>query len=147
MDETPVIIVTGASRGLGFSVAEWLSVCGAKVCLVARNKKTLHAAAEKLAQMGGTTLAVRPGVVDTDMQALLREQGPKAMPSDTASYYRKLKEERQLEDPRVPARSIAWLALRAPAEWSGRFLDYDDPRVAGPAKAFFGKNSLDPGPQ
>jgi hypothetical protein len=48
-----------------------------------------------------------------------------------------LKEEGRLEDPRAPAQSIAWLALKAPSTWSGQFLDYDDPKVTGPAKTFF----------
>jgi len=38
----------------------------------------------------------------------------------------------------VPARTIAWLALYAPHELSGTFLDYDDPRISGTAPALFG---------
>jgi hypothetical protein len=53
------------------------------------------------------------------------------------NHYRMLKEEGRLEDPRAPAQSIAWLALKAPSTWSGQFLDYDDPKVTGPAKTFF----------
>ena len=86
---------------------------------------------------GVTSVAVRPGVVDTDMQVLLRREGPRAMPPDQASYYERLKTEGLLENPDVPGRSIAWLALQAPSGWSGQFLDYDDPRVAGSATAFF----------
>lgn len=258
MEQTPVVIVTGASRGLGASVARWLGRAGTSVCLVARNQERLSAVAEEVEHHGGrplavsadvavweqclrvvsetvrrfgrvhavvnnagifeplapivqadpaawlynievnllgpfhmtkaalgylrkqhgrvvnvssgaarhpilggsaycaskaglthftavlaaeeptvTSLAVRPGVVDTDMQGLLRTEGPKAMPPDQASYYQKLKAEGLLENPDVPARSIAWLALNAPVLWSGRFMNYDDPEVAGPAKDFF----------
>ena len=266
MERTPVVIVTGASRGLGASVAQWLGRAGAGVCLVARNEEKLAAVAEKVKNHGGvplevpadvalwepclgvvnqtlrrfgridalvnnaglfepiariaqadpadwlyniqvnllgpfylvkaalehlrkhgghvvnvssgaarhpihggsaycaakaalthftavlaaeepavTAVAVRPGVVDTDMQVLLRREAPKAMPPEEACYYERIKTEGLLENPDVPARSIAWLALNAPASWSGRFLDYDDPRVAGPAGDFFSLSGSTPG--
>jgi len=86
-----------------------------------------------------TALAVRPGVVDTDMQTFLREEGSRAMPSDQADYYRLIKDRGELEPAEIPARSIAWLALYGPREFSGRFLDYDDPRIYEPALAVFGE--------
>jgi len=76
-----------------------------------------------------TALAVRPGVVDTDMQAELRNQKEGGMPADQVAYYRGLKSEGRLEPPDVPARAIAWLALQAPREWSGRFVSYDDRQI------------------
>ena len=78
---------------------------------------------------GVTSVAVRPGVVDTPMQTRLRAAAPSAMPKDQADYYRKIKIEGELEPPEVPGRSIAWLALHAPREWSGRFMSYDDPEI------------------
>jgi NAD(P)-dependent dehydrogenase (short-subunit alcohol dehydrogenase family) len=86
-----------------------------------------------------TALAVRPGVVDTDMQAFLRSEGPRTMPHDQAAYYRQLKDRGELEPPEIPARSIAWLALYAPPEFSGMFLVYDDPRIRGAALEVFGE--------
>ena len=88
-----------------------------------------------------TAVAVRPGVVDTDMQALIRREGPAAMPAEEAAFYRRLKTEGRLEPPDNPARSIAWLALRAPSAWSGKFLDYDAPELRRPALDFFGESS------
>jgi len=85
-------------------------------------------------------LAVRPGVVDTDMQTFLREEGSRAMPSDQADYYQQLKKRGELEPAELPARSIAWLALYAPREFSGRFLDYDDDRISTPALEVFGES-------
>lgn len=76
-----------------------------------------------------TTLALRPGVVDTAMQAQIREQGVAAMNPEKADYFQRLKSEGQLLDPAVPARKIAWLALEAPPALSGVFLDYDDPQI------------------
>ena len=84
-----------------------------------------------------TTVAVRPGVVDTPMQALLRREGPDKMPAEQAAYYRNLKTDGRLEPPEIPARVIAWLALQAPHSLSGRFVSYDDPRIAEPAAALF----------
>ena len=85
-----------------------------------------------------TALTVRPGVVDTDMQAILRNEADNAMPVEQIAYYRQLKERGELEPPQIPARAIAWLALHAPREFSGRFLDYDDPRISRPAAQVFG---------
>ncbi len=91
-------------------------------------------------ESGLTALTVRPGVVDTDMQTFIREEGPRAMPADQADYYRQLKDRGQLEPAVIPARSIAWLALYAPREFSGRFLDFDDPRISSPALEMFGES-------
>ena len=85
-----------------------------------------------------TALTVRPGVVDTDMQAILRNEGDNAMPVEQIAYYRQLKERGELEPPQIPARAISWLALSAPREFSGQFLDYDDPRISRPAAQVFG---------
>lgn len=79
-----------------------------------------------------TSVAVRPGVVDTPMQTTLRETAPSVMPRELANYYQDLKASGNLEPPEVPGRSIAWLALHAPADWSGRFLNYDDPDILPP---------------
>ena len=88
-----------------------------------------------------TVLAVRPGVIDTEMQKTLRNLGAKTMPSQQARYYRQLKEKGELEPPDVPARSIAWLALHAPQRMSGQFLSYDDPAIRNPAQGFFGESA------
>jgi NAD(P)-dependent dehydrogenase (short-subunit alcohol dehydrogenase family) len=129
MPDKPVIIVTGASRGLGAAISCWLGKAGAAVTLIARSE-------EKLAQIA--TEVKRLGVVDTDMQAYIRDQGPKAMSTDQIAYYIDLKERGDLEPPEIPGRSIAWLALHAPLHFSGQFLDYDDPRIDQPALEFFG---------
>jgi NAD(P)-dependent dehydrogenase (short-subunit alcohol dehydrogenase family) len=50
-----VAIVTGASRGIGFAVAERLVAEGARVCLTARNPEGLAVAVERL---GGTSRAI-----------------------------------------------------------------------------------------
>jgi hypothetical protein len=77
--DKPVVIVTGASRGLGAAVARWLGA----------------------------------------MKVNLKKTGA-------------------LEPPEIPGRSIAWLALHAPAAMSGEFRSYDDPDIMAPAKAMLG---------
>ncbi|MEA3231757.1 MAG: SDR family NAD(P)-dependent oxidoreductase [Thermodesulfobacteriota bacterium] len=84
-----------------------------------------------------TAVAIRPGVVDTRMQKILREEGRQVMPSKWTDYYRNLKAEEKLEPPEVPGRVIAWLALNAPNDLTGQFLSYDDPGIAQPAVDFF----------
>jgi NAD(P)-dependent dehydrogenase (short-subunit alcohol dehydrogenase family) len=76
-----------------------------------------------------TTVALRPGVVDTAMQALIRAEGAKAMNPEKCAAFQELKATGQLLDPAVPAGKIAWLALHAPSALSGAFLDFDDPRL------------------
>ncbi len=87
-----------------------------------------------------TSVAVRPGVVDTEMQAMIRREGSKAMSPEQMTYYQSLKSGGHLEPPFIPARSIAWLSLHAPHEWSGKFLNYDDPRIVQPSLAVFGQH-------
>jgi NAD(P)-dependent dehydrogenase (short-subunit alcohol dehydrogenase family) len=83
------------------------------------------------------SLALRPGVVDTRMQELIRTRGRGVMPPKILNYFNELKTGEKLEDPSVPARSIAWLALEAPFTWSGEFLDYDRPDIREAARTYF----------
>ena len=85
-----------------------------------------------------TVMAIRPGVVDTRMQDQIRREGPGIMSAEQVSYYQELKTRGELEAPEVPGRSSAWLALHGPREFSGQFLDYDDPRICRPAQDVFG---------
>ena len=86
-----------------------------------------------------TAISMRPGVVDTEMQALIRREGVQDMPPEQMAYYQGLKSEGELEPPSVPGRSIAWLSLHAPRNWSGDFLNYDDPQIMEPSVALFGE--------
>ncbi len=109
----------------------WSAYCAAKAGL------THFTAVLALEEPAVTALAVRPGVVDTQMQRLIRHDGHRHMMPDKVAFFQQLKDTGQLEPPDIPARSIAWLALRAPHGWTGRFLDYDQAEIAGPAEAFF----------
>jgi len=116
-------VVNVSSGAANLALENISAYCTAKAAL---NHFTRVLAAEESAL---TVLTVRPGVVDTAMQTYIRREGSKAMPTEQAAYYQQLKDQGQLEAPETPARSIAWLALHAPLDWSGRFLNYDDPDI------------------
>jgi NAD(P)-dependent dehydrogenase (short-subunit alcohol dehydrogenase family) len=126
-------IVNVSSGAANIAIANASAYCAAKAAL---NHFTRVLAEEEPAV---TAVAMRPGVVDTDMQALIRKEGPKVMSPEQIAYYQDLKDRGKLEAPGTPGRSIAWLALHAPPEFSGRFFDYDDPRISKPALAAFGE--------
>jgi NAD(P)-dependent dehydrogenase (short-subunit alcohol dehydrogenase family) len=48
-----VAIITGASRGIGFAIAEAFAMAGAKVVLASRKQEALDQAAEKIRSQGG----------------------------------------------------------------------------------------------
>jgi NAD(P)-dependent dehydrogenase (short-subunit alcohol dehydrogenase family) len=76
-----------------------------------------------------TALAVRPGKVDTDMQAFIRRTGLSGMPPDLHRKFIDFYERGQLLPPEKVGRAIAWMALYAPHEWSGEFIEWNDPRL------------------
>jgi NAD(P)-dependent dehydrogenase (short-subunit alcohol dehydrogenase family) len=125
-------IVNVSSGAATMALATVSAYCTGKAAL---NHFTRVLAAEEPAV---TALTVRPGVVDTDMQAVLRNETDNAMPAEQIAYYQQLKERGELEPPQIPARAIAWLALHAQPEFSGQFWDYDDPRISKPAVQVFG---------
>jgi NAD(P)-dependent dehydrogenase (short-subunit alcohol dehydrogenase family) len=76
-----------------------------------------------------TAIAVRPGVVDTPMQTLVRAEGQTGMPQEVHKAFVRYHEKGELLPPEVPGHTIAVLALHAPNEWSGEFLSWDEDRV------------------
>ena len=126
--------VINVSSGAAHHVIEAASAyCAAKAGL---NQLTSVLAAEEPAI---TAIAMRPGVVDTPMQEVLRKEGPRVMPSRQAAFYLNLKAQGMLVSPKVPGRVVAWLALHAPRKWSGRFISYDDQEVVSASDLFFEK--------
>lgn len=117
-------IVNISSGAAQKAIAGWSAYCVAKAALTHFTR--LLAAEEP----GITSVALRPGVVDTAMQALIRRAGPAVMTAAKSTYFQALKDRGELLDVDVPARAAAWLALSAPAALSGMFVDYDDPRLA-----------------
>ena len=87
-----------------------------------------------------TSVTVQPGVADTKMQEQIRAEGPNVMNKENTAFFQSLKDEGKLEPPHIPARSIAWLALKAPKEMSGKCVEYDTPEIAESALDLFGEN-------
>lgn len=133
--ETAGRIVNISSGAATKAIRGWSAYCVTKAGL---NRLTAVVAVEEPLI---TVTSLRPGVVDTDMQALIRREGPGVMDPDKVAYFETLKQDGRLEPPWLPARSAAWLALEAPNPWSGRFVEYDDPEVTQPAEKLLG-----PGP-
>ena len=61
-----VVIVTGASKGLGVSMAKVCAAEGAKVVIAARSTDLLGVVAEDITKAGGTALPVRCDMADLD---------------------------------------------------------------------------------
>lgn len=116
------------------TIPGWSAYCVAKAGLLQMGRMV---AAEV---PGVVSVSLRPGVVDTEMQACIRREGPQGMPPELVDHFCELKAQGKLEPPEVPARSAAWLALHAPADWSGEFLQYDDERIVGPARELLGES-------
>ena len=125
-------IINVSSGAATISIENASAYCAAKAALN-HFSRVLAAEEPRL-----TVVAVRPGVVDTRMQDTIRQKGAGVMPAEQLAYYQNLKASGQLEKPEVPGRSLAWLALHAPVEFSGQFLNYDDPSISQPALAVFG---------
>lgn len=67
MTDGPVIILTGASRGIGAATARCLGRVGAAVSLVARSETDLEETADAVARGGGDALSLVADVADPDL--------------------------------------------------------------------------------
>lgn len=74
-------------------------------------------------------IAVRPGMVDTPMQAEIRAKGEVSMDEATYNRFVNAHTQGRLLPPELPGRATAVMALHAPAGWSGEFINWDDERV------------------
>ena len=86
-----------------------------------------------------TALAVAPGIIDTEMQALIRERGKGTMQEADYQRFVGLHERGELRSPDIPGRALAVLALHAPHEWSGEFVTWDEARVTELVQQHTGK--------
>jgi NAD(P)-dependent dehydrogenase (short-subunit alcohol dehydrogenase family) len=68
-----MIIITGASRGIGAALARSMTAAGHKVCLVSRNRLKLDQVADRCNQLAGGKLAYSLPFDLTDLPELERE--------------------------------------------------------------------------
>ena len=116
-------VIHVSSGAATYAIAGWSAYCTTKGGL---NQLSRALAIEEDLV---TSLAVRPGVVDTEMQALIRTLGAEGMPEEAHERFLRLKETGELLPPAVPGGTLAVLALYAPREWDGDFLSWDEERV------------------
>ena len=69
-----VVVVTGASKGIGKAIASAFAAAGAKVVLAARTRETLEQVAVELRESGAEAIAVPTDVTDVDAVQRLIEQ-------------------------------------------------------------------------
>jgi NAD(P)-dependent dehydrogenase (short-subunit alcohol dehydrogenase family) len=123
--------VVNVSSGAAIHVIKgWAAYCAAKAAL---NHFTRALAEE---EPSVTAIAFRPGVVDTAMQTLIREEGAQGMPEEVHARFLKYYQEGELLPPVVPACSLTVLSLYAPREWSGLFLSWNDEAVLSLVRRF-----------
>ncbi|KAK0468263.1 uncharacterized protein EV420DRAFT_454154 [Desarmillaria tabescens] len=73
-----------------------------------------------------TSVALRPGVVDTNMQTMLRNTGGESMSAKDYQKFLDYHAKGELLAPDLPGRVIAALSLQAPATLSGQFVSWND---------------------
>jgi len=117
-----VNVSTGAATGRGLRHANAYSVSKAGLEMLTANL------AAALAGTGVTVNAVRPGVVESAMQASPRAQSPARVGDAFVAPFRRLKDEGQLLDARVPAQVIA---ARVAHDSTGDIISVDGARGTG----------------
>ena len=75
-DPAPVILVTGASRGLGYATARALGASGAQVIAMARTVGGLEDLADAIETEGGPTPTLVPLSLTDEGHALLKAMAP-----------------------------------------------------------------------
>ncbi|KAI9760155.1 MAG: hypothetical protein M4579_001875 [Chaenotheca gracillima] len=73
-----------------------------------------------------TTISIRPGVVDTQMQQELRDEHLTKMNPEDGAKFATLKKDGQLLKPEQPGNVMARLVMDATNDLSGKFLSWDD---------------------
>ncbi|KAK3842080.1 MAG: short-chain dehydrogenase [Linnemannia gamsii] len=73
-----------------------------------------------------TSVSVRPGVVDTEMQAVIRREGATGMVPTQHAQFVDFHTSKKLLHPDEPGHVIASLAIKAPLSISGQFFSWND---------------------
>lgn len=116
--------VINVSSGAAVSaIAGWSAYCASKGALNQFNRSLA------LEEPDITAISLRPGIIDTEMQAQIRRQGTTGMPTQVHQRFVGFHQAGQLQPPEVPGRALVALALHAPHQWSGEFVSWDEERV------------------
>ena len=71
-----------------------------------------------------TTIAIRPGIVDTHMQSQIADVHSSKMSPEDGQRFAKMRAEGTMLRPDQPGNVMARLVLSAPKDLSGRFIEY-----------------------
>ncbi|KAH9247580.1 hypothetical protein BASA81_014836, partial [Batrachochytrium salamandrivorans] len=72
-----------------------------------------------------TCVAIRPGVVDTDMQQTIRNEGGSVMAASDYSKFIQMKESGELLSAEIPGAAIAKVAIHGTTGLSGKFINWN----------------------
>jgi NAD(P)-dependent dehydrogenase (short-subunit alcohol dehydrogenase family) len=85
-----------------------------------------------------TVISFYPGEVDTSMQAEIRARGRVHPFEGIHDFFMEQYEQKRLLTPEQAARAAVTLALAAPHEWTGEFLQYGEERIQNLIRAYGG---------
>jgi NAD(P)-dependent dehydrogenase (short-subunit alcohol dehydrogenase family) len=118
-----VNVSSGAARG---HTAAWSAYSAAKAGV----ETMTRVLGIELEGTGVRANAIRPGVVDTEMQVEIRSAPEAQFGAENLSRFRGFKERGVLRPPEEPARLILWLLSPEADEINGDVLAIDDPEVS-----------------
>jgi len=116
-------VSSGAARG---TTPGWSAYSAAKAGVEAMT----GVLAAEVAGSGVRVVAVRPGIVDTEMQAEIRSSSEAQFGRQNLERFRGYKERGQLRSPEDPAQLIVWLLSDEAVDYHGRVVAIDDPEIA-----------------
>ncbi|ORZ31625.1 putative short-chain dehydrogenase [Catenaria anguillulae PL171] len=115
-----VLISSGAATN---AYHGWTAYCTSKAAL------NMLAKCLAVEEPKVVTVALRPGVLDTDMQQHIRDNGKGKLEDGTYEYFVKAHQEGSLVDPHVSGHVAAQLLVKAGKELSGQFVDWKGDEV------------------
>ncbi|KAI8319472.1 NAD(P)-binding protein [Martensiomyces pterosporus] len=117
-------IINVSSGAASHAYHGWAAYCASKAAL---NMLTESISVE---EPRITALAIRPGVVDTDMQAKIRAEGDQGMLPDELAKFHDLHTTGTLLPPEKPAHVIVRLALEATKDLSGKYYSWNAAEIS-----------------
>jgi NAD(P)-dependent dehydrogenase (short-subunit alcohol dehydrogenase family) len=118
-----VNVSSGAARG---TTIGWSAYSAAKAGVEALT----GVLARELAGYDIRINAVRPGIVDTEIQVQIRASTEEQFGRENVERFHRYQESGMLRDPRDPARLIVWLLSPEADNLNGEVLAIDDPAIA-----------------